>query len=163
MAPLNHDQKRILSQMSDRAFRFLGAKARGRGEEWPADTTKELAAFRHAEVAKAVNKLGLRCCSQADYGTIKAHFLHLLGEDGRALKAHVHAASQEERQAEVVLWREIMAARDCGITPYYMETICRRQFGCTIVEASPKQKWNLVYTVRNRAAAKRKQAQAHAA
>lgn len=155
-AKLTNDQKRYLSQLSDRAFRFLGAKARGRGEVWPEDITANLATFRHDEVAKACGKLGLRCCSQDDYGAVKAHFLSLLGEDGRALKAHVEGANNPDRIAEWKLSQEIDAAAAVGITRRYAEEICKRQFGCTILEATTKQKWNLMFTIRNRAAAKRK-------
>lgn len=156
-AKLTNDQKRYLSQLSDRAFRFLGAKARGRGEAWPEQATANLASFRHAEVAKACGKLGLRCCSQDDYGTVKAHFLSLLGEDGRALKAHVEGAKNPDRIAEWKLTQEIDAAAAVGITRRYAEEICKRQFGCTILEATTKQKWNLMFTIRNRAAARRKE------
>lgn len=183
-AKLTNDQKRYLSQLSDRAFRLLGAKARGRGEVWPpselvgrdsAEPSQDparsndqgstesrpteseiLKRFRHAEVAKACGKLGLRCCSQDDYGTVKAHFLSLLGEDGRALKAHVEGANNPDRIAEWKLSQEIDAAAAVGITRRYAEEICKRQFGCTILEATTKQKWNLMFTIRNRAAAKRK-------
>lgn len=155
-APLANSQKRFLSQLSDRAFRFLGAKARGRGEPWPEDITANLAAFRHGEVAKACGKLGLRCCSQDDFALVKAHFLHLLGEDGRALKAHVHGVNNDERIAEWKLMEAIKDAAAVGIDRRYAEAICKRQYGCTIIEASAKQKWNLMFTIKNRARAKRK-------
>lgn len=174
MSKLTNDQKRILSQLSDRAFRFLGAKARGRGEQWPPpdlspsplegeragercpSESEILRRFRHAEVAKATGKLGLRCCSQDDYGNVKAHFLNLLNEPGKAFTAHVAGANNDDRIAEWKLDQEIRAAADVGITRRYAEEICKRQHGCTILEASTKQKWNLMFTIKNRASARRK-------
>lgn len=156
-APLTNGQKRYLSQLSERAFRFAGAKARGRGETWPEDTAKELSFYRHNEVAKACQKVGLRCCSQDDYKLVEAHFLNLLNEPGKAFQAHVRATTNDERIAEWKLLAEIKAAADVGIDRRYAEAICRRQYGCTIIEASAKQKWNLMFTIKNRASAKRKE------
>lgn len=149
-APLTNGQKRYLAQLSDRAF----ARQSAIGNSQLAMTAAR-AAFRHAQVILACHKHGLRCCSQDDYGAVKARFLHLLGEDGAAMKAHVHGASNEERVAEWKLFREIEAARDAGLTLAYVESISRRQFGRPITDTTAKQKWALLYTVRNRAAKKR--------
>lgn len=59
-------------------------------------------AFRHAHVAIATGKLGLRCCSQDDYKRVEAHFLDLLGETGKALNAHLRAETNSRRQ---VAWK----------------------------------------------------------
>jgi len=158
-APLDKGQKRYLSQLSDRAWARQRAAGILPAEFLPSETLSASAArtkFRHAQVAKACHKHGLRCCSQDDYGAIKAHFLHLLGEDGQAMKAHVHGASNDQRVAEWKLFNEIKAAAGAGITVGYVEAICRRQFGCTITDTTAKQKWALLYTVRNRAAAKKR-------
>lgn len=154
-SPLSKLQKRELSQLSDRAFEAVATAARERGEDPPMDW-KARAEFRHAEVAKAVSKAGLRCCSQADYASVKAHFLHLAGRDGEAMTWHMRAQTEPRRQAETVLFREVQAAAAAGITPKYVEAICCTQYRCCIAEASANQLWKLVYTVRNRAAAKRK-------
>ncbi len=156
-APLTNGQKAYLSQLSDRAFRFAGAKARGRGETWPEDIAANLASYRHAEVAAACGKLGLRCCSQDDYKSVEAHFLNVLNQPGKAFQAHVRAQGNDERIAEWKLLQEIKAAADVGIDHRYAEAICKRQYGCTIIEATAKQKWNLLFTIKNRASAKRKE------
>lgn len=182
-APLANSQKRYLSQLSDRAFNFLGAKARGNGEVWPPADIVEQAkrgkredektstspipsspapafpssapsasaareAFRHAEVAKACGKVGLRCCSQDDYGAVKAHFQALLGETGRAFNTHVKAQTNPERVAEWKLHEEIRLAAPYGITVGYVERICRAKYKCCILEASAKQKWALIFDVK---------------
>lgn len=180
-APLTNGQKAYLAQLSDRAFRFEGAKARGRGEQWPpvelvgrdsVEPSKDqgsteshptvseseiLRRWRHDAVVKACGKLGLRCCSQDDYKLVEAHFLNVLNEPGKAFKAHVRAQGNDERIAEWKLMQAIKEAEPCGINRAYAEAICKRQYGCTIIEASAKQKWNLMFTIKNRASAKRKE------
>jgi hypothetical protein len=64
--------------------------------------------WRHAEVAKACGKAGLRCCENHDYPIVMAHFLKLAGEDGQALNWLLRAQSDGRRQAEAVLHREII-------------------------------------------------------
>lgn len=160
-APFSKLQKRLLSQLAARAFRRECALARGRGEDpdasWRAHET-----WRHQQVAAACGKLGLRCCSQDDYKLVEAHFLHLLGEDGRAMAALVRHQAQPRSTAEAVLWRELQQAADVGITREYVAAICRRQFGCSLLDASENHLWHLVYTVRNRAAEKRRKRTANA-
>lgn len=140
-APLSHFQKRYLSQLARRAWQAA--------EREVADE----ATFRHAEVARASGKAGLRCCSQDDYKRVEAHFLNLLGETGQALNAHLAAETEPVRQAEAVLRRE---CQRFGLALSYPAAICARQFRCPLAEATEKQLWNLVYTIRNRGNARQK-------
>lgn len=152
-APLSNAQKRHLSILARRAFRRAAALARGRGEAF-AESEEQ---FRHREVTTATGKIGLRCAGQDDYRAIEAHLWSLLKEEGRAFTAHVKAQTNSHRQAEAVLAREIEAAAD--VIPdalRYITSICRAQFRCSPLDASEKQLWNLVYTLRNRAASRRK-------
>jgi hypothetical protein len=152
-APLTNDQKRRLSQLARRAFNRAAALARGRGEAPPADAD----AWRREHVLAATGKLGLRCCGQSDYKLIEAHLLEVLGEHGRAFNAHVAALTNSHRQAEAVLMREIELCAD--VIPgalAYVTAICARQFKCSPLDASEKQLWNLIFTLRTRAAARRK-------
>lgn len=150
-APLTNSQKRYLSQLARRALNQVRALARGRGETFEVDEET----WRHEEVITACGKHGLRCCSQDDYKTVEAHFLDRLGAHGAAFNAQVQAATEKRRQAEAVLVREIEKA---GLHLNYANAICQRQYRCTIFDATEKQLWTLVYTIRNRAAAKRKSA-----
>lgn len=157
-APLSNTQKRYLSQLSDRAYNRLAALARGRGEEFPpspggegwgeggpVSESKLRAAFRHDEVAKACGKLGLRCCSQDDYNAVKAHFLTLLGEDGRAFKEHVRAQSNGRR---IVEHKIVQALAALGQRMPYAESICRRMYhGTGLADATDKQLWKLFYAL----------------
>lgn len=161
-AALSNGQKAYLAQLSDRAFNRLGAMARGRGEtfyEGPHEATqREL--FRHAEVAKACGKRGLRCCSQEDYKAVEAHFLELLGEHGRAFNAQVRAATEQRRLIE---YKITEACREFGFNITYADAICRSQnHGKGIEEidgsseAGLKCLWRVFYTVRSRGLAKQK-------
>lgn len=170
-APLSKLQKRYLSQLSDRTFNRQRALALGRGEEFPPsplnglraeprrETSSTLAGvrgetisetellrrFRHAEVAKASGKLGLRCCSQDDYKTVEAHFLNLLNEPGRALAAHVHGASNGRRQVE---WKITQSLARLGKGMAYAEGICRQMHhGTGLMDASEKQLWKIFYAL----------------
>lgn len=155
MSPLSHNQKRYLSQLSNRAFDRAAADADGQSfyDDFPSTRAREQ--FRHDEVAKACGKIGLRCCSQQDYKRVEAHFLNLLGEPGRAFNAHVRAETEAVRQAEAVLRRE---CQRFGFDLSYPAAICARQFRVTLADASEKQLWNLVYTVRNRGNARQRKA-----
>lgn len=145
-APLTKGQKRYLAQLSDRAFRLLGARARGAGQDWPEDNSANRAAFRHQHVIQASAKHGLRCCGQADYAAVKAHFLSLLGEDGAAMNALVRGGDNARRQKEWLIQRELTRL---GRTLPYAAGICRRMFhGLSILEASPDQLQKVVSALR---------------
>ena len=77
-----------------------------------------------------------------------------IAQEDKAFAAHMAAATEPRREAEAVLHRECGHA---GLAIAYAAAICRRQFRVELADASPKQLWNLVYTIRNRAAARRRQ------
>jgi len=143
-APLTNIQKRILSQLARRAFNRELAMARGRGEKL-ADLNE--VAFRHQHVAQACGKLGLRCCSQDDYGAVKAHFLDLLGEHTAAFTAVHHGEGNARRVAEYKL---IEACKITGLGLPYAARICANQFKCELDDATEKQLWCLTFTIKNR-------------
>ena len=64
----------------------------------------------------------------------------------------LHDNDNPRRIAEHKLHEEMLKA---SLHPAYVEKICRNQNKCSVLEASEKQLWRLIYTVRNRAAAKR--------
>ena len=142
-APLNNGQKRILSQLAQRAYNRERALALGRGEEM----TERPDDFRRRHVVTACGKQGLRCCSQDDYGAVKGHFLDLLGEHRQAFDAVLHGEGNARRVAEYKLIEAVQAA---GLTLAYAAAICRSQFKCTLEEATSKQIWCLTFTIKNR-------------
>ena len=135
-AALTNEQKYKLSKMAAEAMILEKAKALGRGEEWP--WARDGDAWRRAEVAKACGKMGLRCCSQDDFGAVKGHFLNLKGETGRAFKALVHGdpVANERRQLEHNILRHC-AALGKDIT--YANSICRRQNKRDLLDATNAQ------------------------
>jgi hypothetical protein len=144
-APLTNSQKRYLSQLARRAWR-----------QSPDADPQDEATYRHTQVAQAAGKLGLRCCGQDDYNRVKAHFLHLLGEDGAALNAHVRAETEPRRLAEFKL---LQACEEFGLHLSYADAICRRQNrGLGLGDVGPKTLWHLMFTIRNRGRQKQKQA-----
>ena len=143
-APLTNDQKRILSPLARRAFNRELALARGRGEKL-ADLNEQK--LRHEHVARACGKLGLRCCTQDDYGAVKAHFLDLLGEHAQAFRAVHHGEGNARRVAEYKL---VQACEGAGLTLAYAAKICANQFKCALEDATEKQLWCLMFTVQNR-------------
>lgn len=151
-AKLSNNQKRYLSVLARRAFNRQAALARGRGEVMATDE----ADYRHAVVAEACGKLGLRCCSQDDYKAVEARLLDLLGEPGKALAAHMHAEGNARRIAE---YKVIEACKDFGLSLNYAEAICRSQNrGKGLQDVTDKALWRVVFTVRNRGLKKRKEA-----
>jgi uncharacterized protein YifE (UPF0438 family) len=143
-APLTHDQKRILSQLARRAFNRELALARGRGEKL-AELSEE--SFRHQQVARATGKAGLRCCTQDDYGAVKACFLDLLGQSGQAFQAVHHGQGNARRVAEYKL---VQACETARLPLSYAAKVCASQFRCTLEDASEKQLWCLTFTINNR-------------
>ena len=146
---LTNRQKQLLAQLAARAFKL-------RPRTWSAVAESKAAQddWRRAEVAKACGKHGLRCCRQADFLAVQAHFLAMMpGAQPAALNTYIRAASEPARSAEWHLWN---ALKKWGISPNYAEAICRRQYKCAITEATPKQLWNLKFTIDARGRAKRK-------
>lgn len=116
--------------------------------------------WRHEQVKLAVGKNGLRLCSQLDYQGLRRHFLHLLGEDGQALKADLRHQSEPTRQARAVLAK---ALQRWGFHSSYAEAICRNQYKVELDDATPKQIWQIVYTVNKRGAKRKREALSSAA
>jgi hypothetical protein len=138
-APLSNKQKAYLAQLIRQAYRKVV------GQPGPDVASEE--DWRHQQVAAACGKVGLKCCDQYDYKRVEAHFLELLGNHGGAMRAHVQAETEPRRQAEAVLVRE---CERFGVRLAYAVAICQRQFRCGLFDATEKQIWNLVFTVRNR-------------
>lgn len=149
-APLTRSQKSYLAQLSERAYRRALAMARGSGEEESfLGEFRDGESYRHEMVARAVGKLGLRCCSQDDYAAVKGHFLEALGEHGAAFNAALRGASNARRVVEWKIFHECVTS---GLHPSYADKICRAQnHGKTITEIDDVRRlWAVFYTVRNR-------------
>lgn len=162
---LTRNQKRLVAQAAAAAWRVCPQ----RGEYL--DANPELSATAVADAWRRVQQgevLGLprqslREATQADFPALMAHFLGLReqwsqGTPGaQSLRWAARAATDGSRRALHVLRRELKAA---GLHEEYAQSICRRQHRLSLAEASERQVWGIVYTVRNRAAARRRRAAA---
>ena len=147
---LSNAQKKALAQVARRAFSRQRALTLGRGEAW----THQDDEWRHAEVMRAVGKNGLRCCVNDDFESVMAHFLDLAGEAGQAMEYAIKEANRDRVRAEAVLVRTMAAA---GLSPAYVDKICLAQNKCQVADLTdPKAIWRLVFTIKNRGAAKRR-------
>lgn len=143
-APLSKDQKRYLSQLSRKAWLKAGPELDGIAAD----------DFRRQEVAKAIGKLGLRCCDQNDYKLVEGHFLELLGRHGAAFNAQMKAATETKRLA---MHKITEACQEFGFHLSYPDKICRAQnHGHGLDEIEEKALWRIFYTVRNRGLARQK-------
>jgi hypothetical protein len=143
-APLTNRQKGYLAQLAQRAADKLGAVHPDSDE----GRARELERFRHVEVAKACGKMGLRCCSQDDYGAVKGHFLHLLGEDDKALSAMVNgdAEANQRRTAEMKI---VAKCQEMGKRIAYADGICRRMTrGKGLQEVTAKTLWKVFFALK---------------
>jgi hypothetical protein len=145
VSALTNRQKAYLSRLAAAAYVRLHGEATARDP-------RVVEEFRHAQVAAACGKAGLRCCSQTDYKLVEARLLDLNGWHAAAFNAGVSAATEKRRQAEAVLVAECDKA---GLHLAYAESICRNIYKCPLSDASDRQIWNLIYTVRNRSRARR--------
>lgn len=82
-----------------------------------------------------------------DFEAIESHFLNILGEAGKALNQAIRSGTSKERQAMKAL-EKVCAERELSMA--YPAAICKNQYKCALSDASPKQLWNLVFTIRNR-------------
>ncbi len=148
-----------MSELSREQKAEIGALARQAWLAWPGregflesngelSATECFTAWRHWQQGLACGKQSLcACTSEGDYLRLRAHFLALGGDQMAATRALVRHASEPARIAFFKL-REAIAER--GLREEYAAAICRRQFRCSLAEASERQLWCLVYTVRNR-------------
>lgn len=149
MKPLSQLQKAKLAQLARRAWQHLGKTA--------AVPLPDFDAWRRDQVFAACGKHGLTEATNADFNLIAAHLHSLLGEDGVALNELLRAGTEQRRQMEVVLLRELAGA---GLDQRYAETIARARFGANVSNLNDAQLQQLLITVKARAKSKRKEMEA---
>lgn len=140
---LSNAQKATLCIMSREAF---DARADAHADD-------DFAEWRHEQQRVACGKDSLRDAVQTDYLAIRSHFKNLLGNSGGAFRDAVRAQTDDRNIALVKLRNECAIA---DIALEYANRICRAQNKCALTEASGKQLWRLIFTIRNRASARRK-------
>lgn len=118
-------------------------------------------AWRRLELGRAMEARGKRpvesfkALSQGDFLYVRAHFTAFV--DSTAAGAMRYEAERDE--AKRFRW---VIKRECDSSgfmsyPEYPENICRAQFKCGIDDAGPAELRKILYTVRNRARAKKQQ------
>jgi len=135
--PLSKEQRQGLAMLAKRAFE-KSSDFRLR--------TSDFDTWRREQSIKAVGKR-ITEAGQRDFLRLRAHFLDLAGQSGAALNVLLKAENEPQRIALHKLTRECSQR---GLPLAYPEAICKRQYRCTLAEASAQQIWRLVFTVRNR-------------
>ncbi|HOC56636.1 MAG TPA: hypothetical protein PKI20_13520 [Verrucomicrobiota bacterium] len=113
------------AKLTNRQKAYLAQLARQAWQRNPEADAQDAGTWRREQVARACGRLGLRCCSQDHYGAVKAHFLHLLGRDGDALRADLHSQT-EANQRRIILWKIRKRCSQYGLGLEYADGICRR-------------------------------------
>lgn len=148
--PLDNGQKAALCILAKEAYEVQGGES-GTGqkfEEW-----------RHEQQTAAIGCDSLRMATQLDYKPLLAHFLNLKGEPGQAF----HIIRQEQTSdRDLALYKLAEALKKASLPEAYAQAICRSQAKCTLDRATPKQLWNITFTITNRANARKRKADAKA-
>lgn len=147
---LTNDQKAELCALARRAYDSWAGRDEFETCNAELSHSKCHEAWRRVEQGKAIGRAmgaSLRHCTQDDFLPIRAHFLSLLGAGGAALRDHLRHAEEPRIRARFKL-QEALDQR--GLNEAYAATICRRQFRCELGDASEKQLWNLLFTVKKR-------------
>ena len=147
MTPLSNMQKREISIAARRAYDVWAEREAFELINPELSRTACFEAWRHVEQGKACGVQSLRAATQAHYGRLLAHFQALGGNPVAAARTATRDADNDRRIARYKL-DQALAER--GLAAEYASAICRQQFRRTLAEATAKQLWCLVFTVRNR-------------
>ena len=143
--PLTREDKARVCILAREAFE----KMHGRGPV----TAAELADWRREHQQKACGFDSLTLCQREHLPALEAHFLDLQGESGQAFRKLMHPEMSEQRKALGVLRANLRAF---GLMEGYAAVICRSRCKCELDQASVKQLWHVIFTVRKNQQRKRK-------
>lgn len=147
MSPLTNLQKREIAIAARAAYRAKPDREAFEAINADLSASACFAAWRHVEQGKACGVQSLRACTQAHYGRLLAHFQALAGHTEQADRIRARDGDNDRR---IALYKLRENLRERGLAEAYAAAICRRQFRCALGEATAKQVWSLVFTVRNR-------------
>jgi hypothetical protein len=147
MTPLSNRQKADIAQAARVAYDRWPERAAFEALNGEFTATERFEAWRREEQVKACGLRSLRAATQAHYGRLLAHFQALGGRTAEAARTRGRDADNDRRVARYKLDQ---ALRERGLEVGYAAAICRTQFRCSLAEASAKQLWKLVFTVRSR-------------
>ena len=109
--------------------------------------------WRHAQQSVAVGRNSITASTNDEYCMLMAHFAMLAGETRNAAFWMARGASDERRRVCRLIRESCFGSVKW---PSYPESICRAQFRCGLKDASTGQLYNILNTIRNRAAAFRR-------
>lgn len=147
MSPLSNIQKREIAIAAHAAWLACPAREALLACNAEMSATAVETAWRHVEQGAAVGIQSLREMTQAHYGRVLAHFRALAGD---TTGAQGLLARDQDNPRRIARYKLEQALRERGLGTGYAAQICRTQFRCTLDQASEKQLWNLVFTVRKR-------------
>jgi len=147
MSPLSNLQKREIGQAAHAAWLACPDREALLAINGDMSATAVEKAWRHCEQGKAVGIQSLCACTQAHYGRLLGHFQALAGHTAAADRTRARDADNDRR---VALYKLEQALRQRGLSLGYAAAICKTQYKCTLEQASARQLWRLVYTVRSR-------------
>jgi hypothetical protein len=146
-APLSNEQKRALAAAAGAAWE-LQVKL---GLWTVADGDRD--AFRHAAAFDACGVASFRAMTQRHYLIVLGYYRELSGRDGRRLLDR--AATDDTRRALAALHREcqVQASAFGGVpqAEAYAAALLRRIHCAEMHSANPRQIWQVLFTLRNRA------------
>lgn len=146
-SPLSHTQKAEIGQLARQAWLVWEGREAFLEANGELSQSACFAAWRHWQQGLACGRQSLRECTGEEYQLLRAHFLKLAGLEASAQRAEERHVSNPRRIAAYKLRQALAAA---GLPTEYAAAICRRQYRCALAEASERQLWCLVYTIRNR-------------
>lgn len=168
--PLSKKQKAHLAQLARQAYNHMGGDAT---TDAPGDTASaRFAHWRHAQQFEVTGLSSLRQCTQGHYLPLRAHFNHILGRDDQAFEDTIKAAPENDHAAEDDTPErrqqlQHLISETLHGTKYhtgYVLAIARNKFRkpslTSLRPLTVTQLKQLLITIKNRAAADTKKAQA---
>ena len=151
-SPLSREQKTRLSCAAAAAHRAQIAAGCWSAEDGAFDD------FRHGAAFDACGVASFRAMQQRHYLPALLHFQQLAGRDVRRRQDAIGA--DDSRRALAKLRQECADAADCfgghDAAWNYAEALARKIHKTNLASANPKQVWQVIFTLRNRAAAIRR-------
>lgn len=133
-SPLTRFQKMLLAKAARRAWQASGSPPPGE------------AAWRHEQALRTVG-VRISQARQTDYIPLRATFLDAQKRHAQAFNILVADPQNKIRIARYHLEK---SCTERGLSLSYPKSICRRQFKCGLDDATARQLWCLVFTIRNR-------------
>ena len=151
MSLLTNEQKKEICILARRAWNILPQSVHNKYIAEFDSATAAFNAWRHDEQIKAVGTDSLVGSTNDEFCALMAHFALAAKDNYRASKWIWRFASDARRR---VYW---LIKQNCNAElrwPSYPDSVCRAQFKCRLWQATSKQLFNILSTIRNRASSR---------